>query len=353
MRLLTYKAAAPRGRGQGLRPRGRAGPPAVRRQGHADRPRRRAAARRPRLRQGAPGRAVVPRPAGHRRHGRSGARLMPSISTTRRSSARWSAQAHQVAMNMLRPISRKYDLAEHEYPKELDMLAAMIDGLAESGAVRGGRCGRRTPRARGTDDGANQERHQPRLGHVDRRDVLGRRRAAAVDAAPGAGQLRDRLGGRRRAARAVRRACGPAMAITEPGTGSDSANIRTTAVAGRRRVRPQRREDLRDLRRARRRRRRVGDARQAARPGGDQVVRGPEGHAGDAGRAARAQARHPGVRHRDDQLRGLPGAGGEPARLARGRRTQAGLRRRDGDLRQHPPAGGRRWRSAAPPRRST
>ena len=46
-------------------------------------------------------------------------------------------QAHQVAMNMLRPISRKYDLAEHEYPKELDMLAAMIDGLSESGATGG------------------------------------------------------------------------------------------------------------------------------------------------------------------------------------------------------------------------
>ena len=46
-------------------------------------------------------------------------------------------QAHQVAMNMLRPISRKYDRAEHEYPKELDMLAAMIDGLSESGASRG------------------------------------------------------------------------------------------------------------------------------------------------------------------------------------------------------------------------
>ena len=37
-------------------------------------------------------------------------------------------QAHQLAMNMLRPISRKYDRAEHEYPKELDMLAALIDG---------------------------------------------------------------------------------------------------------------------------------------------------------------------------------------------------------------------------------
>ena len=46
-------------------------------------------------------------------------------------------QAHQVAMNMLRPISRKYDLAEHSYPKELDMLAAMVDGLGEAGAGEG------------------------------------------------------------------------------------------------------------------------------------------------------------------------------------------------------------------------
>ena len=33
-------------------------------------------------------------------------------------------QAHQVAMNLLRPNSRKYDTREHEYPVELDMLAA-------------------------------------------------------------------------------------------------------------------------------------------------------------------------------------------------------------------------------------
>ena len=40
-------------------------------------------------------------------------------------------------MNMLRPISRTYDRAEHAYPKELDLLAAMIDGLSESGASSG------------------------------------------------------------------------------------------------------------------------------------------------------------------------------------------------------------------------
>jgi acyl-CoA dehydrogenase len=48
-----------------------------------------------------------------------------------------AGQAHQVATNMLRPLSRTYDRAEHEYPKELDLLAAMIDGLSESGAGEG------------------------------------------------------------------------------------------------------------------------------------------------------------------------------------------------------------------------
>ena len=46
-------------------------------------------------------------------------------------------QAHQVAAEMLRPNSRQYDLAEHEYPKELDMLAAMVDGLGASGTGSG------------------------------------------------------------------------------------------------------------------------------------------------------------------------------------------------------------------------
>src|SRR5680860_763064 len=47
------------------------------------------------------------------------------------------SQANQVANEVLRPISRKYDLAEHAYPKELDMLAALIDGMNDSGAATG------------------------------------------------------------------------------------------------------------------------------------------------------------------------------------------------------------------------
>ena len=43
-----------------------------------------------------------------------------------------ASQAHQVATEVFRPISRKYDEAEHAYPKELDMLASLIDGMNEA-----------------------------------------------------------------------------------------------------------------------------------------------------------------------------------------------------------------------------
>ena len=51
------------------------------------------------------------------------------------------SQSHQVATEIFRPNSRKYDTAEHEYPKELDMLAALIDGMNESGALGGAGAG--------------------------------------------------------------------------------------------------------------------------------------------------------------------------------------------------------------------
>ncbi|MGI8522967.1 MAG: acyl-CoA dehydrogenase family protein, partial [Nocardioides sp.] len=141
-------------------------------------------------------------------------------------------QAHQVAMNMLRPISRKYDDAEHEYPKELDLLAAMIDGLSESGASDGaGASGvRRTEKevepepGAGTKNGTNLASvlsvaemcwgdvglllSMPRQG-------LGNSAIASV-ASP---EQQERFAG-----------VWAGMAITEPTTGSDSANIRTTAV---------------------------------------------------------------------------------------------------------------------------
>ena len=48
-----------------------------------------------------------------------------------------ASQANQVATEVFRPISRKYDEAEHSYPKELDMLASLIDGMNEGSDIGG------------------------------------------------------------------------------------------------------------------------------------------------------------------------------------------------------------------------
>ena len=46
-------------------------------------------------------------------------------------------QARGMAEEVFWPISRKYDRAEHEYPAELDLVSAVIDGLSDSGAGQG------------------------------------------------------------------------------------------------------------------------------------------------------------------------------------------------------------------------
>ena len=51
------------------------------------------------------------------------------------------SNAHQVATEIFRANSRKYDGDEHSYPKELDMLAAVIDGMNEGGALSGAGAG--------------------------------------------------------------------------------------------------------------------------------------------------------------------------------------------------------------------
>ena len=51
-------------------------------------------------------------------------------------------QARQAALEVFRPISRKYDLAEHAYPVELDTLAALYDGLSAAGQAGAGGQGR-------------------------------------------------------------------------------------------------------------------------------------------------------------------------------------------------------------------
>ncbi len=150
-------------------------------------------------------------------------------------------QAHQVAENVFRTNSRKYDLAEHEYPKELDMLAALIDGMNESGALGGAGAGTVGAGGSGSngsgsngssktsaDEGStrNGSNMASLLGVIELcwgdvgllltmpRQGLGQ---AAIAAVADEEQLK-RFGGK-----------WAAMAITEPEAGSDSAAIRATA----------------------------------------------------------------------------------------------------------------------------
>ncbi len=137
------------------------------------------------------------------------------------------AQAHQVALNMLRPISRKYDRAEHEYPKELDLLAAMIDGLSKSGASSG---------AGASGVGREEEDDNSTRNGTNLASVLSIAEMCWGDTALLLSLPRQGLGNSAMAAVAndeqLERLAGTwaAMAITEPGMGSDSANLATTAT---------------------------------------------------------------------------------------------------------------------------
>ena len=113
------------------------------------------------------------------------------------------SQARQVATEVFRPISRKYDLAEHEYPKELDMLASLIDGVNAGSDIAGaGAAGVR--RESGGGGGAN--RNGSNLSTVLSVIELcwGDVGLLLTHAAPGPRQLGDRLGCQRGAARPLR-----------------------------------------------------------------------------------------------------------------------------------------------------
>ena len=221
-------------------------------------------------------------------------------------------QAHQVAEEFLRANSRKYDLAEHAYPKELDLLASLVDGMGDSGHGQGaGAAGvRRDEETAASTKVKNGTNMSSVLSIIEMcwadvglllsmpRQGLGN---SAIASVANAEQL-ERFKG-----------TWASMAITEPSFGSDSAAITTTAVKD-------------------------GDAYilngekifvtagersdsvvvwatldKSLGRGGDQVVPRHQGPARHPGRAPRAQAGHPFVRHRGHRPGQLPGPGGEPA----------------------------------------
>ena len=144
-------------------------------------------------------------------------------------------QAHKVADNFLRTNSRKYDRAEHTYPKELDMLASLVDGMSASGQGQGaGAAGVRrgdieddAPSAKGVGGVKNGANMSSLLSIIEMcwgdvgllltmpRQGLGNSAIASV----ATDEQLERYKG-----------TWAAMAITEPSTGSDSGAITTTAT---------------------------------------------------------------------------------------------------------------------------
>jgi acyl-CoA dehydrogenase len=134
-------------------------------------------------------------------------------------------KAHQGAAEMMRPIARKYDLKEHAYPVELDTLAELFAGAAESNTLDMAGAGglKASESAEENRNGANMAAALQAL-EASWGDAamllsipyqgLGN---AAVSAVASDEQL-QRLGN-----------IWAAMAITEPGFGSDSAAVSTTA----------------------------------------------------------------------------------------------------------------------------
>lgn len=128
----------------------------------------------------------------------------------------------QMAESMFRPISRKYDTKEHTAPKELEMFGKMMQSQAGGNPM--------------DSLGSGKEESDPKIKNGG--NMMGVVSVANMCwgdtglmlAIPGQGLGNAAIGAVATAAQKER--FGPmyaAMAITEPSTGSDSANIQTSA----------------------------------------------------------------------------------------------------------------------------
>lgn len=135
-------------------------------------------------------------------------------------------QANHVAREIFRPISRKYDQAEHEYPKELDTLASLIDGMNEGAGLDAGAAGVRSEEPDGSDRNRNGSNLSTVLSIIELcwgdvgllLTMPGQGLGNSAIASVASEEQLELYGGK-----------WAAMAITEPEAGSDSAAIRTTA----------------------------------------------------------------------------------------------------------------------------
>ncbi|CAM3824336.1 acyl-CoA dehydrogenase family protein [Smaragdicoccus niigatensis] len=141
-------------------------------------------------------------------------------------------QAHQVGAQIFRPISRKYDKAEHAYPVELDTMAAMVEGLEASGTqdIAGAKGGR------GDDAGDDKALIVANKNGGNMMSLMNTMEVSWGDVGLMLTIPYQGLGNAAIAAVATDEQLErfgkvwASMAITEPSFGSDSAAVTTTAV---------------------------------------------------------------------------------------------------------------------------
>ena len=132
--------------------------------------------------------------------------------------------AHGVGEGMFRPISRKYDRAEHDYPKEIDALRDLMGNRGDATSSSGDDKDKKEQKeADGTKNGVNMTTVVGMIemcwGDVGLTlSIPGRGLGNAAIQAVGSPEQKKKFGGK-----------WAAMAITEPAAGSDSGAIKTTA----------------------------------------------------------------------------------------------------------------------------
>jgi acyl-CoA dehydrogenase len=143
------------------------------------------------------------------------------------------AQSQEIAREVFRPNSRRYDREEHTYPKELDMLRAVIEGAEEGGGIGGaGAAGVRSSEGGSSSASSNgaANRNGSNMASVLAITELCWGDVGLLLAMPGQGLGNSAIASVANEQQLERfHGQWAAMAITEPEAGSDSAAIRTTA----------------------------------------------------------------------------------------------------------------------------
>lgn len=133
---------------------------------------------------------------------------------------------YNLARDVFRPIARKYDIAEHEYPKELDILRPPPKKEPGDGAEKKAE----PPKETKKKEKSPKNRYDNLMGVVNIEELCwgdlglmltipGAGLGNAAIAAVGTPEQKATFGSK-----------WAAMAITEPEAGSDSASVKTTAV---------------------------------------------------------------------------------------------------------------------------